>query len=165
MIIEPAHWHPILVHFTFALLLLAPLFMLAGVAGKNHGWGVAAYITGRTLLWTGVLITIATVIAGFVAMYNVSVSEEVHHHIHDHRDWAIATASLYAILAIWSVVTWKKSTRPGWLFGLIMTAAFFVLAITGYKGGELVFYHGVAVKAVMQGQSESHSGAHSGHSH
>jgi uncharacterized membrane protein len=63
------------------------------------------------------------------------------------------------------VVTWKKSTRPGWLFGLIMTAAFFVLAITGYKGGELVFYHGVAVKAVMQGQSESHSGAHSGHSH
>lgn len=165
MIIEPALWHPILVHFTFSLLLLAPLFLLAGVAGKNHGWGSAAYITGRTLLWTGVLITIATVTAGFIAMYNVSVSEEVHHHIHDHRNWAIATASLYAILAIWSVVTWKKSTRPGWLFGLIMTAAFFMLAITGYKGGELVFHHGVAVEAVMQGQSGSGSASSGGHSH
>ena len=90
----------------------------------------------RALLWTGVLITIATVIAGLIAMNSVSVSEEVHRHIHDHRNWAIATASLYAILAIWSVGTWKKSTHPGWLFGLIMMAAFFMLAITGYRSGE-----------------------------
>lgn len=172
MIIEPVHWHPVLVHFTFALLVLAPCFILAGAVGAKRSWGQASYAFGRGLLWTGVVITVFTIGAGFIAMWNVSVSEEVHHHIHDHRNWALGTATVFVLLALWSFAGWRRGRRPGWVFNLFLIGALGMLLVTGYLGGELVFHHGVSVDAMMQetqsgqsqgGQQGTASG--SGHSH
>lgn len=162
MLVEPVHWHPVLVHFTFALLFLAPLFMLVGTAGAGRAWAMPILGFGRGLLWTGVIITAFTIWAGFIAMWNVSVSEEVHHHIHSHRNWALGTATLFILLAIGSFLRWRKKSREGWGFILLLLVAFSMLLVTGYKGGELVFHHGVSVEATM---SESNEGGSSGHSH
>ena len=146
MFTNAALWHPVFVHFTFALLFLAPLFMLAGLGGRDSRFQ-AVYRTGRRMLWTGALFAVATVIAGFVAMNSVSVSAEVHAHIHSHRNWALGAALLYLVLACWSWLTRKRETRPGWIFGLLMFAALGLLLVAAYEGGELVFEHGVAVGA------------------
>ncbi len=147
LIINPIHWHPILVHFSFALLFLAPFFMLAGVLASDKSWAKTSLGTGRVMLWTGVILSVFTVGAGFVAMWNVEVSEQVHHHIHDHRDWALGTAALFAIAALWSFVVWKRNAIEGKLFLILMFLGLGALVVTGNKGGELVFHHGVAVKS------------------
>lgn len=167
MLIEPVHWHPILVHFSFALLFLAPFFMLAGVKGAEKEWAHTSLKTGRVMLFTGVIISVFTVGAGFVAMWNVNVSEEVHHHIHNHRNWALGTAALFTLLALWSLVSWKRHIREGWFFILLTFVGAGALAMTGYKGGELVYHHGVSInKSVLQESSAySESGGHSGHNH
>ena len=155
MIINPIHWHPILVHFTFGLLFLAPFFMLAGISASGKSWALTSLTIGRALLWTGVILSIFTVGAGFVAMWNVKVSEEVHHHIHDHRNWALGTAALFTILAVWSFVTWKRRISESIFFLIVLFLGLGALLMTGNKGGELVFYHGVAVKAEAHPASQN----------
>ncbi len=151
MIIEPVHWHPILVHFSFALLFLAPFFIFANVIGSDKPWSDTILVTGRMMLWTGVIIAAFTIGAGFVAMWNVTVSEDIHHHIHNHRNWALGTAALYTVLAFWSLLNWKRQVRDGWLLTLLLFIGVGGLTMTGYKGGELVYHHGVSInQSVLQ---------------
>lgn len=171
MLLAPEHWHPILVHFTFALLFLAPFFFLVSMLGPDHGWGKAMLIAGRAFLWTGVLITAITIWAGFIAMWHADVGQEVHHHIHDHRNWAIGTAIAFVLLGIWSFIDWKRGMTEGWLFVILSFAALGLLVVTGYKGGELVFKHGVNVHSSSEngnpnqsrqdGAEDQSSGGHS----
>lgn len=103
------------------------------------------------MLWTGVIIAAFTIGAGFVAMWNVTVSEDIHHHIHNHRNWALGTAALYTVLAFWSLLNWKRQVRDGWLLTLLLFIGVGGLTMTGYKGGELVYHHGVSInQSVLQ---------------
>lgn len=153
------NWHPILVHFTFALLFLSPFFFAAGLLGKKQPWGHSFTVTGRAFLWTGVLITGITVWAGFGAMEQAHeyISEQTHHHIHDHRNWAIATAISFTVLGLWSFVNWHRGLKESWLLVALLFTAAGSLAMTGYKGGELVYQHGVGVLPQLD------SGSHGGH--
>lgn len=141
------NWHPILVHFTFALLFLSPFFFAIALFGKGQTWNNAFTIAGRAFLWTGVLITTLTVWAGFSAMEEAhgNVSHQLHQYIHEHRNWAIATAVSFILLASWSFVNWRRNVRESGLLVLLLFAATGSLTMTGYKGGELVFRHGIGV--------------------
>lgn len=141
------NWHPIFVHFSVALLLtssalFAKLYLFPSCKYKEQLFSVA-----RWNLWIGSIITILTIIAGAGAYNQLANNEMTSDLINHHRYWALSGASLFFIAAIWQK---KQSTEKNISFpflALVMVASI-LLAIAAYKGGELVYRHGIGVIAV-----------------
>lgn len=154
------NWHPIFVHFTVALLSVsALLFVVAAFAPAGAGWKSACLTVARWNLWIGASLTIGTVLAGWHA-YN-TVPHDGHSHLAmlSHRNWALPTAGVFIAFAIWSFLA--RAKEPGKLLALCLLLATCALAVTAYKGGELVYRHGLGVLSLP----ESGNGGHDHHAH
>ncbi len=150
------NWHPIFAHFTVGLLGIAALLYLAGlVLKKDH-----LLIAGRWNLWIGAAITIGTVLAGLYAYYTVAHDAHSHAAMTDHRNWALTTAGIFALLALWAA--WKqrgaKTVSPVFVGFLLLAAG--LLAVTGYKGGEVVYRHGTGVMRMPEIRGDGGHGSH-----
>ena len=150
------NYHPILVHFTIGLLSISALLYLAGSVFKKENLLVVA----RWNLWIGAVLTIGTVIAGFDAYNSVAHDAESHMAMTDHKNWALPTAGIFVVLALWAV--WKqrgaKTVSP--VFVVIIVLASGLLAATGYKGGEVVYRHGTGVMRMPEIQGDGGHGSH-----
>lgn len=163
------NWHPIFVHFTIGLLSISAALFWAGTVLKKD----VLLIVARWNLWLGALITIGTVLAGLYAFNTVPHNTETQHlAMLDHRMWALSTTGLFVALALWSFVVAKKGkNKPSGfrhhIFLAAVTVAGLMLAATGFKGGELVYRHGLGVLAVPVPAEEHHESEHmhSGHDH
>ena len=152
------NWHPMLVHFTVALLTISALLYLAGLVLKKPNLLVVA----RWNLWIGALVTILTVIAGFDAYNSIPHDGPLHAAMTDHKNWALITASVFGVLALWALFKHRGAKTVGVAFvGLILLASG-LLAVTGYKGGEVVYRHG---GGVMRMPEISGDGGHGSHAH
>ncbi|EMR13284.1 hypothetical protein MPL1_05909 [Methylophaga lonarensis MPL] len=155
------NWHPILVHFTIGLLGTSVLLHLLGSLIPLAG----LQITARWTLWLGVLFTVGTVLTGAHAFDTVAHSTlEQHHAMASHRHWALITATVFMVLGVWSLLanlfgSAKFQGRRHFLFVILILVAGSLLAITGYKGGELVYRHGIGVLAA------GHQHGHHDHDH
>lgn len=152
------NWHPVFVHFTVALLSLSALMYLAGLVLKKENLLVVA----RWNLWIGALITVGTVLAGFHAYNTVAHDGPSHAAMTDHRHWALMTAFVFAVLSLWSLVTHRGAKTVSAGFVLLILVAAGLLAITGYKGGEVVYRHGTGV---MRLPKVTGDGGHGSHKH
>ena len=80
----------------------------------------------------------------------------------DHRNWALPTAGIFIALALWAA--WKQ--RGGIVVSPVFVAAMLLasglLAVTGYKGAEAVYRHGIGVMRIPEVQGD---GGHGSHSH
>lgn len=161
------NWHPIIVHFTVALLSIAATLFIAEPFVRHPAIRRQIAIVARWNLWFGAGAAILTVIAGFLAFNAVPHSSEAQHQaMIDHRNWALATAALFVTLAGWSLAQTLRgaSELRGWqrcIFIPLVAGAAGLLLVTGYKGGELVYRHGLGV---MSAQAD-HAGAAGGHDH
>lgn len=152
------NWHPMLVHFTVALLSVSALLYLAGLVLKKPNLLVVA----RWNLWIGALATILTVIAGFDAYNSIPHDGPLHAAMTDHKKWALVTASIFGVLALWALFKHRGAKTVNVVFvGLILVASG-LLAVTGYKGGEVVYRHG---GGVMRMPEISGDGGHGSHAH
>jgi uncharacterized membrane protein/Cu/Ag efflux protein CusF len=152
------NWHPMLVHFTVALLSVSALLYLAGLVLKKPNLLVVA----RWNLWIGALATILTVIAGFDAYNSIPHDGPLHAAMTDHKNWALITASVFGALALWALFKHRGAKTVSVVFvGLILVASGLV-AVTGYKGGEVVYRHG---GGVMRMPEISGDGGHGSHAH
>lgn len=150
------NWHPILVHFTIGLLGISALFYLAGtVLKKEYLLQVA-----RWNLWIGALITVGTVLAGWYAYNTVSHDGPSHAAMTDHRNWALTTAAFFMLLALWAVWKQRGAKTVSTVFVAAILLAAGMLAVTGYKGGEVVYRHGLGVMRMPQTEG---SGGHGDH--
>lgn len=154
------NWHPVPVHFTIALLSTATGLFLAARAFAGRGWASEALTAARWTLWLGALATLGTVAAGFYAYSTVAHDTASHAAMTNHRNWALPTAAAFLMFAIWSWRDRQRGSAPGGAFlaGIILAAA--ALAVTGYKGGDVVFRHGLGVMALPET-----AGAGQGHDH
>lgn len=137
------NWHPIFVHFTIGLLSVSALLYLAGAILRN-----ATLLTvARWNLWIGAGITAATVLAGFYAYSTVIHDAPSHIAMTNHRNWALLTASLFTVLALWAFFRQRgaRAVHPLFVGAMLLGAG--LLAVTGYKGGEVVFRHGLGVQS------------------
>ena len=158
------NWHPVFVHFTIGLFSISALFYLAGLLLKKEH----LLIVARWNLWMGALVTIGTVFAGWHAYNTVAHDGPSHAAMTDHRNWALVTASVFVLLALWTF--WKqrgaKTVSP--IFVVIILLAAGLLAVTGYKGGEVVYRHGLGVMRMPMVEGDGGHGSHShgsGHEH
>ncbi|MBL1148480.1 MAG: DUF2231 domain-containing protein [Pseudomonadota bacterium] len=152
------NWHPVFVHFTVALLSLSALMYLTGFVLKKENLLVVA----RWNLWIGAIITVGTVLAGFHAYNTVAHDGPSHAAMTDHRHWALMTASVFGVIALWSLIMHRGAKTVSAAFVLVILLASGLLAITGYKGGEVVYRHGTGV---MRLPKVTGDGSHASHKH
>lgn len=149
------NWHPIFVHFSVALLITATaLFVLAKLAPRTASWRAPCLTVARWNLSLGVAITVGTVLAGWYAFNTVNHDGHSHLAMLSHRQWALATASAFALLWAWSLVGRGREPRAPFVAGLVVASG--LLLVTGYKGGELVYRHGLGVMALPEAESHDH---------
>ena len=80
----------------------------------------------------------------------------------DHKNWALATAAIFGFLALWSLVKHRGTKTVSIGFVALILLASGLLAVTGFKGGEVVYRHGTGV---MRLPEVSGDGGHGSHSH
>jgi uncharacterized membrane protein len=134
------NWHPLFVHFTVALLSVAVLlsvitqFMSAGKLREQ--WRLVA----QWNLWIGAGITVMTIVAGVVAYNSVAHDTPSHEAMTEHRNWALVTAVLFIVLAVWS---WRRA-KAGLGMGMVLLIALLV-------GGGLLAWSVVACWHLLPG--------------
>jgi uncharacterized membrane protein/ketosteroid isomerase-like protein len=154
------NWHPILVHFTIALLAIATLlFVVSAVAGRGRAMpGVEAAANWN--LWLGAALTALTIAAGLQAAGSVAHDDAAHLAMEDHKLWALSTAGLFMLLALWNALRVRRAQGVGSAFVALMLVALVGLAGTGLRGADLVFRHGLGVMSLPQVADEGVEHSH-----
>lgn len=159
------NWHPIFVHFTVALLSLsAALFVVTPFIKSplQEQWRIVA----RWTLWFGAAITVITALTGLYAYNTVAHDTPSHVAMTDHRNWAIATMTLFFTLAIFSVIRVRRQQALGTVFVVLMFIAAGLLSATAWRGGEVVYRYGLGVMSLPESDGEGHAHEHAdGHGH
>lgn len=159
------NWHPIFVHFTVALVSIAVAFyVLAYLAARSKiisNQLIAEFATvGQWCLWVGGFITILTILAGFYAFNTVNHDEPAHLAMLDHRKWALWTATAIILVGLWS--GWRHYNRKKltlmFVFALLIVQA--LLLSTAWRGGELVYRHGLGVMSLPKSEGQGHHHHH-----
>jgi len=141
-------WHPVFVHFSIALLTVATGFYLLASIFRNAPLRRQWITVAEWNLWTGFGFAVATLLLGWLAFNTVSHdSDAVHELMEAHALLALITGAGFAILTAWSVWHRKSGTYPSWLFVGLMLICFGLLTVTGWRGGDLVYRHGLAVES------------------
>ncbi len=157
------NFHPIFVHFTVALVsvstgLFVVLLLFKGVLPENLQRQLG--IVARWNLWIGAAITLVTVAAGFEAYNTVAHDGPSHAAMTEHRNWALAAASLILIAAIWSIVRARAGKKAGGMFITLVLITQLLLLTTAWHGGELVYRYGLGVMSLPQSGGEGHDHSH-----
>lgn len=153
------NWHPFFVHFAIALLLVATLFhIVASFNSKSTNYYQFENVANWNL-WIGALLAIITVAAGWFAANSVEHDTPSHLAMMDHRNWALGTTALFVLLAFWSFRRARKALPITWLLTLPLIVASGLLGTTAWKGGELVYRHGLGVMSLPDTGEHDH-GAH-----
>ncbi|WP_455374779.1 DUF2231 domain-containing protein [Kaarinaea lacus] len=153
------NWHPVFVHFAIGLLSISALFhLIAAINSKSTNYYQFESVANWNL-WIGTILALVTVGAGWLAYNSVDHDTPSHLAMTDHRNWAMVTTGLFIVIAIWSFQRARKSIPIGWALTIPLLIATVLLTATGWKGGELVYRHGLGVMS-LPSQSEHDHGAH-----
>jgi uncharacterized membrane protein len=157
------NWHPVFVHFTVALLIVAAALHLLSHFVANREFANQLTIVARWNLWIGAGFTLVTVAAGWYAYYTVAHDAPSHLAMTEHRNWAMATLVLFLGIAGWEYYLHRHGKSKGWLFTGLLAIAAALLLTTAWHGGELVYRHGLGVMSLPEAES-GEGGAHD-HTH
>lgn len=165
------NWHPIFVHFSVGLLITTALFHLTAMFVGNEPLKQTFTHVANWNLWLGVLITVATVAAGWFAYNSVNHDTPSHLAMIEHRNWALVTFGAYLLVGLWSFLRAKQQTPLQWPLVIAVCAAGILLLSTAWHGGELVYRHGLGVMSLpnpdehAHGEGAAHDHDHDEHAH
>lgn len=147
--------HPIVVHFPIALVVVAVLLDFIRLAKRDHA---GLNLTVQVLYGLGTLGLIFAFLSGRQATETVEVAGQAFTVLASHENWAQATMIFFIVFfglrfaAFWYEFDMRTSISGAFVvLGLIGMS---LVMITGDRGGELVFGHGVGVAAVEELQRE-----------
>jgi len=153
------NWHPVFVHFSVALLTVSVVFHVLAKLLRDGRVRNEMTVVADWSLWLGAFFTVVTVVAGWFAYNSVTHDEPSHAAMTVHRNWGLATLAAFLILAAWSAWNhWRKKARASIVFVVLLAAAGAVLAGTAWRGGELVYRHGLGVLSMPV--TEMHADGH-----
>jgi len=160
------NWHPIFVHFTFALFTTSVGFYgLAYLTSRlkitSRSFTNEFEIVSRWCLWGGALISILTVLAGLNAFNTVNHDAISHVAMHEHRSWALPTAAAILLIACWSLWRYmKQKNEPVLIFLIILFLIQLSLMSTAWHGSELVYRYGLGVMSLPTHEESGHHHHH-----
>lgn len=160
------NWHPVLVHFTVALIVASALFVIAAFVFKGRKRSDAFHAAAAWSLWLGAAVTVLTIAAGLNAYNTVTHDTPSHMAMTDHRNWAFVTAALIWLAALWSFRTARGGYRIGRGPTLLLFLATTMVGVTAFKGGDLVYRFGLGVQSLPAPESgNAGEGTGDGHDH
>lgn len=145
--------HPLVIHFPIVLLLIVPLFILAGLLFPKQNKNL--FGTALVLLWCGVLAIFLSVATGEIASEAVPKTSEAFSTLKLHYNLAELSRNIFAALAavftlyffLLSLLEKKLKTSLHMilvlLYILAYSACLLILANTAHQGGKLVHKYGV----------------------
>lgn len=154
------NWHPVFVHFTVALLVIATIAQLLSHFLPNGELARQLAIVARWNLWLGVGFTLLTVAAGWYAYITVSHDALSHIAMTRHRNWAMATFALFLGVAGWEYYLSRRGKDKGWLFTGLLAITAGLLLSTAWHGGELVYRYGLGVMSMPKPEEAGHTHDH-----
>lgn len=159
------NWHPLLVHFTIALLSVSALLFALTVFIRNSEIQTRVKTVAVWNFWIGAGVTLLTLLAGWQAFNSVAHDEPSHLAMIEHRNWALITAGWLSLMAIWLLVCLRKKRNPiSVIFAIVALVMLGLLGTTAWHGAELVYRHGLGVLSLPAVEVHGHSHGHT-HSH
>jgi len=159
------NWHPLFVHFTVALLIIAAITHLLSHFLHDSELGNQLTIVARWNLWLGMGFTLLTVAAGWYAYNTVAHDAPSHLAMTEHRNWAMVTLALFLGVAGWEYYLSRRGKGKGWLFTGLLAIAAGLLLSTAWHGGELVYRYGLGVMSMPKPEGPGHAHEHGEHPH
>lgn len=137
--------HPALVHFPIALLILLGVLEL----GRTFV-GRPESATIRVIAWSALIGIIAAYWSGQEELETVSVvgNLELERLVGNHENSAKALLWVFPLAILLLELSLKAPNLrwPIWGFRFVLAGSIASVAITGYRGGELVYSHGIGTK-------------------
>ena len=150
------NWHPIFVHFTVALLIVAAALHVVSHFVSDSARKNQITITARWNFWIGVGFTFLTVAAGWYAFNTVTHDTPSHLAMIEHRNWALLTFAAILGIAAWEYYLQRHGKGKSWLFTALLLVAASLLLSTAWHGGELVYLYGLGVMSMPKSDSAGH---------
>lgn len=145
----PATIHPMVVHFTIAILYLAVLTEVIAYFKKDDFYERAGFL----LLGLGVLSTIAAGVAGVVSEHYDVITPAVASLLATHRFFGETTGVIFLIAFVIRFLTRRQKPGRVVLLALLISVVGLVfVTYTGHLGGTLVYSHGLGVTVAGLGQ-------------
>jgi uncharacterized membrane protein len=145
------HYHPVIVHFSIALLLTGSAFFIAHALFHNRMTSSHCLTAARWTFWSGIIMLLLTAVTGLIAYLTVpNVTDDLRPFVNNHVVAAVITAFLYLSLAFFLWRRREKHLPPGAPWNVILLLAMISVCYTGYLGGNLVYYHGVGVTPAVE---------------
>lgn len=141
-------WHPLVVHFPLALVLVATALLLAARLLRSPSLAATAATVGTWNLCLGAGAALFALGTGLAAVISVEVGDAARQAISLHMKWAMFSTLALVLLAVWRGAGAAQGSRPSWVFIVVLLAASAALAYTGYRGGKNVYEYGVGVKKI-----------------
>ena len=140
-------WHPLVVHFPLALIVsgalaltLARLLPSERTAATLAGVGTWNFCLGAVLVY-------AALGTGLAAAIDLHVDPAARLALSRHVKAAVVATLLTTLAAVWRGVGTAPASRPTWVFLVMLWAATLASVVTGYRGGQNVYLHGIGVVA------------------
>jgi uncharacterized membrane protein len=141
-------WHPLVVHFPLALILVATPLLLAARLLRNETLASTAAIVGTWNLCLGALAALFALATGLAGVLDLDVGAATRQAISLHMKWAMFSTLALVLLAVWRGAGTAAGSRPSWVFMIVLLAATAALSVTGYRGAKNVYEFGVGVKRI-----------------
>lgn len=157
--------HPVFVHFTVALLIVAAIMHALSHFMPQGSLRNQLSMVGRWNLWIGIGFTLLTVMAGWYAYYTVIHDTPSHIAMDEHRNWAMSTFVVFMGIAAWEYYLHRRGLGRSWLFTGLLVIAAGLLVSTAWHGGELVYRYGLGVMSMPKVENHDHAGSGTAHDH
>jgi uncharacterized membrane protein len=137
-------WHPRVVHFPMALLLIGAAFTALGLWRGRPAWREH----GRLSLLLGWLSTLAAVMTGLIDQSRAAQSETITAAINQHITVGLAVLVAFGLALYWPLRDKKLCVagRIPWPYLALLLVGVALVLAEGWLGGKLVYELGVGVK-------------------
>lgn len=137
------NFHPLMVHFPIALIIMVFVFDLIVVLTKNKSILTAAHIL-TAFAAAGAAVSVIT---GLIAADSIWHPQAAHELLETHETVGIIILTLASVLLIFRLALREKLLSGlGWIAVFIGLVGFGLVGYTGYLGGEIVYHYGAGVQ-------------------
>ena len=140
-------WHPVVVHFPLALIVTGAVALTLARLSRNERLAATLATVGTWNFCLGAVLVYAALGTGLAAAVDLHVDPAARQAIARHVKAAVVATLLVTLAAVWRGAGTAPASRPTGVFLVMLWAATAASVVTGYRGGQNVFAHGIGVAA------------------